>query len=80
MMRVFRAAGYSVERNSEEGIFTITLPTEETDETAAVVAAAIDEFARLSRRGMIVAGDPSISQTTGSLWNQLGRFRLGGLG
>ena len=36
MMRVFRAAGYGVERDAEEGIFTITLPTEETDETAAV--------------------------------------------
>ena len=36
MMRVFRAAGYGVERDSEEGLFTITLPTEETDETAAV--------------------------------------------
>jgi acetyl coenzyme A synthetase (ADP forming)-like protein len=36
MMRVFRAAGYGVERDAEEGIFTITFPTEETDETAAV--------------------------------------------
>ena len=36
MMRVFRASGYGVERHDEEGMFTITFPTEETDETNAV--------------------------------------------
>lgn len=36
MMRVFRAAGYGVERDVEDGIFTITFPLEETDGTAAV--------------------------------------------
>ncbi len=54
--------------------------TDHGDEPVAVAAAALDEFARLSRRGMIVAGDPGVSRTTGSVWNQLGRFRLSGLG
>lgn len=36
MMRVFRASGYGVERHEEEGVFTITFPTEETDEITAV--------------------------------------------
>ena len=36
MMRVFRASGYGVKRQEEEGIFTITFPTEETEETTAV--------------------------------------------
>lgn len=38
MMRVFRASGYGVERNTEEGAYTITFPKEETDETAAFQA------------------------------------------
>ncbi len=35
MMRVFRASGYGVERNAEEGAYTITFPDEETDESSA---------------------------------------------
>ncbi len=54
--------------------------TDHTDETGALVAASIDELARLSRQGMVVAGDPGVNQTMGSFWNQLGRFRIGGLG
>lgn len=38
MMRVFRASGYGVERNTEEGAYTITFPKEETDESAVFQA------------------------------------------
>ena len=38
MLRVFRSAGYGVTRDLEDGVFTVTFPTEETDSTATILA------------------------------------------
>ncbi|HZJ47518.1 MAG TPA: GNAT family N-acetyltransferase, partial [Acidimicrobiia bacterium] len=36
MMRVFRSAGYGVKRHLDDGVFTVSFPTEESDESTAV--------------------------------------------
>ena len=36
MMRVFRSSGYGVKRHLDEGVYTVSFPTEESDESTAV--------------------------------------------
>jgi acetyl coenzyme A synthetase (ADP forming)-like protein len=36
MMRVFRGSGYGVQRELDEGVYTVTFPTEESEESKAV--------------------------------------------
>ncbi len=38
MLRVFRNAGYRIERDLEDGVFTLEFPTEESETTAEIVA------------------------------------------